>query len=81
MSGGLWRVAAPSWPLTAQGEQMDLSQLYPEVTATVSELNSRRDYPLLIMQPNLNDLVKRRGRLIALTLVADKENLRSFDGE
>jgi hypothetical protein len=81
MNGELWRVACPSWPLTEQGKRMSVSQLYPEVTRTVSELNSRRDYPLLIMQPDPNDLVKRHGRLVALTLIADKKNLRCCDGE
>ncbi|MFT9276865.1 MULTISPECIES: hypothetical protein [Bifidobacterium] len=72
----LWRLGCPSWPLTDEGKGMDVAELFGELTRTISELNSRDDYPYVIMQPRLQDVSMADGRLTAVTPMADKKDLR-----
>lgn len=55
---------------------MDVAELFGELTRTISELNSRDDYPYVIMQPRLQDVSMADGRLTAVTPMADKKDLR-----
>lgn len=73
----LWHLGCPSWPLTDEGKRMDVAELFGELTRTISELNSRDDYPYIFLQPrDMRDVVVRDGRITLLVPMADKSRLR-----
>jgi hypothetical protein len=44
------------WPLTPEGVHMSFPDLFEELLATISEINSRKEWPLIVMIPMPGDV-------------------------
>jgi cystathionine beta-lyase family protein involved in aluminum resistance len=53
------------WPLTDEGRAMSFPELFGELLETISEINSRAEWPLVVIIPNPGDVtVDRAGGVI-----------------
>lgn len=48
------------WPLTREGRRMTFTDLFEELLATINEINSRRDWPLILLIPMPGDVTVDR---------------------
>jgi hypothetical protein len=48
------------WPLTREGRRMTFTDLFEELLATINEINSRRDWPLILFIPMPGDVTVDR---------------------
>lgn len=48
------------WPLTPEGRSMSFTDLFEELLATISEINSRREWPLVVLVPMPGDVTLNR---------------------
>jgi hypothetical protein len=67
-----------TWPLTVEGRAMSFPDLFTELLATISEINSRAQWPLILIipMPSQVRVDRENGVLTAWCLWVHKSEVR-----
>lgn len=68
-----------TWPLTVEGQSMSFPDLFNELLATISEINSRAQWPLILIipMPSQVQVDRENGVLTAWCMWVRKSEVRS----